>query len=158
MIVISNTTPINYLVLIDHIYILPELFGRVVIPEAVLYELQSPAAPDKIQRWIASPEWLMVQRVETTDPALAHLDAGEREGITLAEQMQADLILIDEGRGRQTAKQRGLAVTGTIGLLDYAAARGLIDFVRAVELLRQTSFRAAPHLLQALLDRHRQED
>lgn len=52
MIVIADTFPINYLVLIDLIQILPDLFGKVIIPQVVLRELQSTSAPDVVRQWL----------------------------------------------------------------------------------------------------------
>jgi len=156
MIVIADTTPINYLILIDLIQIVSELFGQVVIPQAVLNELQSTQAPDKVRQWLAHrPEWLVVREVQQADPTLAHLDPGEREALTLAQELQAELILLDENRGRREAASRGFNITGTVGLLDRAGARGLIDVPMAVARLRQTSFRVSPRLLHMLLDRYK---
>jgi len=156
MIVIADTTPLNYLILTDLIHIVSALFGQVVIPQAVLNELQSAQAPDKVRQWLAHrPDWLVVREVQQGDPTLAHLDPGEREAIALAQELQANLILLDENRGRREATSRGFNITGTIGLLDRAGARGLIDVPTAVARLRQTSFRVSPRLLNTLLDRYK---
>jgi predicted nucleic acid-binding protein len=72
--------------------------------------------------------------------------------------MQADLLLIDDGRGIRAAKQQGLRVTGTLGLLDLAAERGLVDFAGAIRKLEGTSFRRPEALLQALLNKHKRPD
>lgn len=133
-----------------------ELFGQVVIPQAVLNELQSPQAPDEVREWFAHhPDWLVVREAPQPDPTLAHLDPGEREAITLAQELQADLILLDENRGRREAINRSFNVTGTVGLLDRAGARGLIDVPTAVARLRQTTFRVSPRLLKTLLARYK---
>ena len=59
MIVVSDTSPLHYLVLIDCGEVLPALFGRVIIPEAVARELESGGAPEKIRKWLATePKWL----------------------------------------------------------------------------------------------------
>ena len=156
MIVIADTTPLNYLILIDLAQILSALFGQVVIPQAVLRELQAPQTPDKVREWFAHrPEWIVVKEIQQQETTLAHLDSGEREAIILAHELQADLILPDERLGRQEATSRGFNVAGTVGLLDRAGARGLIDVPTAVARLRQTTFRASPRLLNALLDRYK---
>jgi predicted nucleic acid-binding protein len=72
----------------------------------------------------------------------------------LAESLRADLLLIDERDGFRVAKKRGLRVTGTLGLLDLAAERGLVDFAQAVRLLEGTTFRRPTALLEALLLKH----
>lgn len=89
-----------------------------------------------------------------SDPGLDKLDAGERAAIALA-QIQADdvLLLIDEVRGRSAASQKGLAVTGTLGILDLAAEKRLLDLPSAIDRLRETNFHVAPVLLKRLLDR-----
>lgn len=156
MIVIADTTPLNYLILIDLAHVLSELFGQVVIPQAVLNELQAPQAPDTVRQWLARrPAWLFVREVQQGDPTLAHLDPGEREAITLAQELQTALLLLDETKGHREASRRGFNITGTVGLLDRAGAHGLIDMPTAVARLRQTSFRVSPQLLNTLLDRYK---
>ena len=79
MIVVSDTSPINYLILIEQINLLPELFGEIIIPQAVKIELSDLAAPDPVQTWInQSPEWLKIQLVDQrSDEELDLLDLGE---------------------------------------------------------------------------------
>ncbi len=158
MLVICDASPLNYLILLEETELLALLFAQVHIPQAVFDELQHPKAPLTVQRWIANPPaWLQVDQV-TAPPAdtafLGHLDRGEREAILLAQELGADLILLDERVARQEAAALGLKVAGLLGVLDAAAAQGLIDLPDAIERLRRTSFRAAPQLLQALLERH----
>jgi predicted nucleic acid-binding protein len=85
---------------------------------------------------------------------LGRLHLGEREAITLAAQLKADLIVLDEKAARRVAVERGLYTTGLLGILDEAATRRLIDLPTAIERLQRTTFRASPRLLKALLDRH----
>ncbi len=151
MIAVSDTSPLNYLVLTDCIHILPALIDRVVVPQAVFDELSSTAAPEEIRHWLANPPgWFEVQPFQGADPLLKRLDPGERDAILLAESLNADLILLDENRGRQAARQRNLKMTGTLGLLDRAASQGLIDLSAAIDRLTQTNFRVSPRLLQQL--------
>jgi len=154
MTVVSNTPPINYLTLIGLDRLLPALFGRVSIPFAVREELKSPGAPPQIGELLGrSGGWLdVVSAPPVSDPILAGLDAGEKEAIGLAVKMKADLVLLDEARGRRAASEHfGLLVTGTLGVLDRAARAGLIDAADVVERLRRTNFRATPKLYQILL-------
>jgi len=154
MTVVSNTSPLNYLVLIDLQQLLPGLFGRVLIPKAVLTELRSPAAPTPIRGWLdTNPEWLETRVSESVPAALRQLGPGEREAIVLAESIDDAIVLLDEQRARAIARQRGLAVTGTLGILDMAAARGLVDFNDALERLTRTNFRGSPRLLRSILDK-----
>ncbi len=155
--VVSNTSPISYLVLIEAAWVLPRLFDEVHIPEAVLDELAREGSPDPLRAWLRKPPaWLRVGRAEPSarDAALDHLHAGEREAIRLTERIGADVLLRDEKAARATAAKRGLRVAGTLGVLDRAGARGLMDVVAAVERLQETNFYATPGLLKWLLDRH----
>src|SRR5215475_13462885 len=94
------------------------------------------------QRWIANrPQWLEVRRLRMTpDLSLYHLDEGEREAIQMAQELGADLLLVDEKAARQEAAKRNLSTVGTLGILDRAADKGLVDFAQALQLLKQTSF------------------
>ena len=89
------------------------------------------------------------------DPLLKGIDAGERGAIQLALTLHANLLLMDDRKGVSVAERKGLRVTGTLGILDIAAKRELVNFGHAVELLRQTNFRMPQALLDTLLDRHR---
>lgn len=156
MIVVTNTSPLCYLLLCGYLEILPKLFEKVIIPQAVYDELRDKEAPAVLQDWIAQPPaWLEIRSVSTEpDAMLNQLHPGEREAIVLAERLGADLILLDEKVARQIAVERGLNVAGLLGVLDEATTRGLIDLSAAVERLQSTTFRASPRLLKSLLDRH----
>src|SRR6266851_3999465 len=127
-----------------------------MIPPAVVKELTRPQTPDAVGRWILEPrEWLRVRRPMVRLPKFpAKLGAGEREAITLAEEISAELLLVDDGTGRQEARRRGLAVRGTLGVLGLAARHGLTDFPTAIARLRATNFRVSEELVQSLLEEH----
>jgi predicted nucleic acid-binding protein len=151
MIVVSDTSPINYLVLIELQDLLPKLLDRVLIPEAVHRELQSTEAPDPIKRFLAeAPDWLQVRASPEIAPALRHLDSGEREVIALALSIGADSVLLDERKGRHAAREQGLRVSGTLGVLRRAADQGLVRLADALDRLEKTNFRASPRLLNSL--------
>ena len=125
MIIISDTSPINYLLLIGQIDLLPSLFEQIIIPEVVRDEMLSLDAPLSLQQWIANPPfWLIVQTVSKLDATLSFLDAGEQAAITLAQTLPTSLLIIDERLGRQIARERGIPIIGTVGILDNAADRG----------------------------------
>ena len=157
MIVVSDTSPICYLLLIGEIEILPQLYGQVLIPTQVYLELANPKSPSLILDWIEElPQWLRVQAVARSSTInLDILDPGEQEAILLAEQQRAVLIIIDDLLGRQVATSRGLKVTGLLGVLDEAARNNMIDFPSAISRLQQTSFRASSALIQSLLQKHK---
>lgn len=106
MIVVADTSPICYLIIIEQIDLLPQLFGKVMIPKAVYQELQATGTPEKVQKWITNiPEWLEVAAVNIPDDnMLVNLHQGEKEAILLAERIQANLIIIDEKAARQIAQ------------------------------------------------------
>src|SRR6201984_430665 len=112
MIVVADASPLNYLIQIQCDILLPKLFGKVLVPAAVIVDLLHP---------------------------------GEREGIQLAQELHADLLLIDDRRGRLEAKRRAIPTTGTLGVLLEAQKRGLMDAETAFQqLIDETSFRATP--------------
>lgn len=153
MIVVSDTSAINYLVLIGRVDLLRALFGGVAIPEAVRAELLDPATPEPVRAWVAAPpEWLTVHAApDIAAVVLASLHRGEREAIALAEHLAADVILIDERAARRRAAERGLRVTGLLGVLLDGASRGLVDLAEALERLRGTTFRLDPDLAALVL-------
>ena len=140
IVVVSDTTPINYLVLIGQVDLLSQLFEKVIIPDAVLQELSAIRAPDLVKSWVANlPAWIEVRRCKHLD-ATIQLDAGETGAISLALELGASSVLMDERRGRYAAQSRGLAVIGTLTILELADERGLVRFEDAVQQLQQTNF------------------
>lgn len=157
MIVVADTSPICYLLLIGEIELLPQLYVRVLIPPAVQQELADERSPTIVQAWISQlPSWLVIQTVDVpSDSDLDNLDPGERAAIELAEQQGADLIIIDDLLGRRVAKSRQFRVTGLLGVLDEAAKQNLVDLPGAIARLQQTTFRASLKLIESLLQQHR---
>jgi len=105
------------------------------------------------------PDWLEVPEVACAeDPSLDVLDEGERAAIALGLFMQAGLLLIDDRRAVTLARSRGFEVTGTLGILDLAARRGMIDLAAALARLRNTNFRRREELFDALLKQHQRRE
>ena len=156
--VIADTSPINYLILIGNIELLPALFGKVILPAAVESELASHNAPQAVRNWTANPPaWLELRDSplsQLEDASLKGIDAGEKAAIQLAISLHADLLLMDDRKGVKTARSKGFRVTGTLGILELAAQAGLVDFAQALERLRRTTFRSPEGLLDALLKKH----
>ena len=104
MVIVADTSPLNYLLLIGEVEVLPRLYSRIVIPEGVLTELRARTAPAPVAEWIACPpRWLHVESssVAESDLDLQILGQGEREAIALAQaRLPNVLLLIDEGKGR----------------------------------------------------------
>jgi predicted nucleic acid-binding protein len=103
MLVVADASPLVGLVRIGHADVLPALYGTVVIPPTVAAELKSPRRPAEVLEFMAStPKWLSVQSPSQLQE-IEDLDAGELEAISLAKELGADLLLIDEARGREAA-------------------------------------------------------
>ncbi len=152
-VVVADTSPLHYLILCNAQELLPGLFSRVLIPPTVFKELQQSNTPEAVSRWAKSlPDWVQVQAPSHLDPSL-NLDKGELEAICLAREIKATAILMDDRAGRSAARRLGIAVTGTIGVLEEAAARGLIKLSVAIARLKETNARLDPELLKAALER-----
>lgn len=150
MIVVADTSPINYLLLIDQIDLLPRLFQAIIIPDVVRDEMVDPSAPSVLQQWINNPPpWLVVQAVSGIDETLNTLDPGEQAAITLAQTLPADLLIIDERLGRRVASDRGIPIIGTLGILDDAARQGLVELSDVIARLQQTNFRISRRIIQS---------
>jgi predicted nucleic acid-binding protein len=108
LIVVADTSPLNYLVLLGHAEILPQIYGEVLIPQAVYDELQDSDAPAGVRAWLtAKPAWLRVSNtIYPPDSMLDWLDRGERDAILLAESIKADRLIVDELDGRREAADR----------------------------------------------------
>jgi predicted nucleic acid-binding protein len=119
MIVIADTSPLHYLILVQAEGVLPRLFQRVLIPDEIYAELRHPGAPAAVRQWIADPpRWLEIQSPTTGRTAIADLDAGEAAAIRLAEQLGEEaFLLMDDLKGRREATSRGIPSTGTLGVL-----------------------------------------
>jgi predicted nucleic acid-binding protein len=153
--VISDATPLRYLVLIGAAELLPALYGEVLVPESVASELGHPHTPEAVWNWMARPPaWLQIVSLKALPPMTlaADLDRGEYDAIRLALDRNADLVLMDDREGVEEARRLGLTVTGTLGILDRAAERNLIDLAQTFNRLRQTNFRVDPALLVRLLE------
>jgi hypothetical protein len=151
--VVSDTSPLNYLILCGVERVLADMFSQVVIPPTVFRELQQPNTPQAAREWAHSlPIWVRIQAPQTLDLSLT-VDAGESEAICLAREIQASALLIDDLAGRTAAIGCGLVVIGTVGLLERAASRGLLDFPAAIDRLLQTNARIHPDLIREALRR-----
>ena len=161
MAVVADTSPLNYLVLIEAAGILQQLYERISVPETVIAELRSSDAPLPVRQWAAAlPAWVEVRAVAgelLADPRWQPLHAGERAALALAVLIKADLVLMDERAGVGVARKNRFRVTGTLGILDEAARQELLDFATAIEKLKATTFRYPQSLVAELLAERRKE-
>ena len=101
MIVVADSGPLHYLILLDYTELLRHFYSRVVVPDAVASELSAAGAPPTVRDWILQPpSWVSVVPValEAVETITDDLDLGERAAIALAATLGADLLLIDEDR------------------------------------------------------------
>lgn len=158
MIIISDTSPLSNLALVDCLFLLKEIYKTVVIPQAVADELSNAEGEDQRITAVLSLDWVEV-RPSTNLQLIAELrndyllDRGEAEAIALALEINADELLIDERLGRREATRRGLSITGVLGILLVAKHRGLIPLVRPVmdALIAEAGFRVSQDLYVNIL-------
>lgn len=158
MIVVSDTSALSNLVLVNHLWLLEAIYQVVIIPDAVAAELAAASHP-KIPA-ILQLSWIQAQSLSVSDSQLAEqlqqergLDVGEANAIALALELQADDLLMDERLGRQEAVRLGLSIIGILGILLVAKQRNLIPQVQPVmdELINQVGFRVSAQLYQRVL-------
>jgi len=154
VIVVSDTSPLNYLVLINAIDVLPKLFREIHVPSTVMLELQHPRTPNVVKSWAQSPPaWLLISAPHATFPAAVSLDPGEAQALALAKELNAAAVLIDEKKGRRIAREQGFTTLGTITILELAAQRKLLDLKSALDFLQKTSFQITKNYIDAALER-----
>jgi hypothetical protein len=156
LILVSDASPIISLSAVALLDLVEQMYGRVLLPEAVYQEILrgSPGQPGIEE--IRSATWLLARPVQNELLCRAlegELDPGEAAAIALAVETDADLLLIDERRGRQAAIRLGLKVLGTLGLLIEAKRRGLLPAVAPVlrDLLEKVGFRVSERLYLSVL-------
>ena len=127
-VVISNTSPLQYLHQLGHLYLLPHFYQQVLIPPAVSRELTAGRDHGVPLPEPGTIEWLH-EHAHTDNPALSlatSLGAGEREVLSLALETTDALVLIDDGRARRIGQRLGIRMTGTVGILVRATRERLI--------------------------------
>ncbi|AEF82722.1 DUF3368 domain-containing protein [Leadbettera azotonutricia] len=159
MIIVCDSAPLFALTVCGHLDLPEKLYDEVLIPEAVYQEAAVPGKPhaDKIA------EWAQGKVVEITDIELCRsiklsLHKGEAEAITLYKEKSADLLLIDEKKGRKVAEYYDVKIIGTIGLLLKAKQEGFLPRIKpCIELLQQSTVRITPALYRRALERAGEE-
>jgi len=156
VIVVSDTSPINNLTAINQLHLLQQLYGTVLIPEAVYQELTDPDFPVAGAKEVQTFTWIQIRAVEdrTMLKALSsELDPGEAEAIVLALEMKAEQVLIDERRGRMIAARLNLHYTGILGVLVEAKCQGFISTVKPLldDLINKAGFWVAEPLYKSVL-------
>ena len=156
MSVVSNASPLINLARIGQFGLLQEVYGQIVIPEAVRNEVINEGAGQPGAAELEQAEWIETRPVSNALLVQAlrqDLDEGEAEAIVLALEVKADLLRMDERLGREVARHLGVAVTGLIGLCLEAKHKGIIVAVKPLlDMLRdQAGFRINPLLYEKVL-------
>lgn len=160
MLIISDTTPIISLIKADKLYLLEKMFGNVIIPKAVYDELTVNEKYGKEIAELKEAIFIKVGKVENNTSVnilrnVTGLDAGESEAIVMAEENDADLLLMDEHKGRQVAKKLGIRITGTIGILLQAFDEGMLsreDIVNSIVVLKESNIRISDNLCKKVYE------
>lgn len=161
MIVVSDTTPLITLLKVQHLDLLQTYFGEVQIPKAVFDELTCD------ERFIAEAEQIrncqFIHVKELSDDKSVNLlcratglDLGESEAIVLTDEIKAELLLMDEAKGRDVAKQMGLKIMGTIGLLMASYQSGIIsadEIRKCIDIIRSSGRHIGEKYLKLLMDK-----
>ena len=152
--VVVNSTPIITLAIVDRLSLLQSLYGTVLIPSAVEQEVLAGGPNRAGAPQLAAAPW--IKAVSLKDPRradlLSDLDRGEAEVIALAQERDADLVVIDERLGRRHARRLGLPLTGTLGVLLKAKTRGLIpEIAPLLETIRREGVRLGDALVEEVL-------
>ncbi len=159
MIIISDTTPLRYLIEIEAAHILETLYGKITIPEKVFSELQGVNTPPNVTAWIqVCPEWIEVKQADTSlFTPQRNIHDGEREAIALAIELQADAFLSDDGNAIKEALRLNIPTVRLFTILESAAEKKLLDLPEAIQKMRGTTFHVPPdEIIDAMLERDRQ--
>nr|WP_026098344.1 DUF3368 domain-containing protein [Oscillatoria sp. PCC 10802] len=158
MIVVSDTSPLCGLAITGYLWLLQQLYGRVLIPPAVVDELRRGGEDDPRITGVLSLDWIEICQprdillVETLQTE-RNLDRGESEAIAIALELSADELLIDERLGRREAVRLGLSITGLLGILLVAKRRGWVTAIQPIidNLIEQASFRVSARVYAEVL-------
>ena len=142
-IIVSDTSCLILFEKIEKLDLLRKLFGKVHITDTVLRELNRPV-----------PDWIEVAELKTDlrNELKVYLDEGEASIIALAFENKKSLLIIDEIKGRKVAKEKGIRVTGSLGVLITAKEKGYLKAVKPViNKIQTTNFRISEDLIDKVL-------
>lgn len=152
MVVVSDTSPLRYLIEVEAVFVLPKLYGRVLTTLEVVRELRQEPFPDVVRKWAEGPPaWLAIEKPRELR-FLDQLDDGEASALSLACERGCRLLLMDERAGSRVAQSCGIQTVGTLGILQEAGTEGLVDFHAAIKrLTKQTAFRHTEALISRVI-------
>ena len=154
MLIVSDTSPITNLIQIKQLDLLEQLFEKVILPEKVFMEL---CVYEAHKEEIENRSWLVVKTVQNKTAVKEleeYLDAGEAEALVLAKELNADLLIIDERKGRKTAEKYGLRIIGLLGVLVTGKRKGYLEKLKPIldELIKEIGFRVSEKLYKRVLE------
>lgn len=154
--IVSNTSPLTNLAAIGKLDLLEQLYGEIIIPSAVFQELTAWGDSIPGAKEVKTLNWIQVQPINDTslvESLKTKLDPGESSAITLALELNADWLIIDEQLGRKIAIGYGLKITGILGILIEAKRQGLILLVKPSldDLIYTAKFWVNPSLYNRIL-------
>lgn len=150
-VVVSDSSPLNFLIRLEAESVLPRLFTRVIVPDAVVLELSHPAAPEVVRSFVASAPSRLEVRSPKRTLDLPRLHQGEIAAISLAIELRASIVLMDDRAAREEAARRGLRPVGLLGVIDRAARIGLLPLEKTLKAL-PADYRIDPTLVRRMLD------
>lgn len=157
MTIVCNTSPLSNLAAIERLFLVREVYERIVIPEAVANEIAKVGTIYPQASLIRSQDWIAIYTVNNESKIRQlqgkKLDRGEAEAIALAIDFNAKLLIIDEQLGRKIALDEGLNITGLLGVLLEAKKKGAIGKIKPIvdDLRSKAKFRIAPILYREVL-------
>jgi hypothetical protein len=153
-VVVSNTTPIITLLGVGQFDLLHRLYGQIIVPETVYLEIEA-GKSKAFYADLRQFDWISIQQVRDTAKMAAlssRMDAGEAAALVLAEEVKADLVLLDEKVARKYALDNGLPHVGSFGILLKAKDLGLISHIKPyLEHAQKNGIRMSQHLIQQIL-------
>jgi uncharacterized protein len=157
MIVVSDTSCLSALIQTDHIELLPQLFGEVIVPAPVFEELMALSNFGVDVSFLSTVSWLKIIHASPSvllNNLMETLDVGEAHAIALSVELAADLLIIDERKGRLIAESLQLVFTGLGGVLLRAKAAGLIEAVAPLlsQFENKAGFRLSPKARSIILE------
>jgi predicted nucleic acid-binding protein len=150
----ADTGPLNYLIQVGCIGHLPTMFGKVAIPIGVAAEIKHPGAPEKVRDWTRQlPDWIETRTIDTSKlRARRGLSEVDLQVLALGLELEGPILPDDLGL-RSAASEAGLKVIGTLGILELASARKLVNLREVLIRLKQTTIRLADRFYDEALAR-----
>jgi predicted nucleic acid-binding protein len=158
MTVIADSSSLIALATVDAMWVLPNLFPRVTIPDAVYDEVVKKGEGLPGSEEVASAKWIERVTVRSPDRVQSYrsqrLGVGESEVLALAEELKADIVLVDDERVWEIARSIGISYLRSIEVILEASRREVLDKETArakLVLLHEKRWISEDVIQQALL-------